>query len=846
MSSSDKTVKVTLVAVAQPYIKGVNDAAGATSKLGKDLDAVGTRGKGMEASLGGAGAALKGVAAAGAALAGTALVALLRDSVRAAGDLEQSVGGVDAVFQDTATAIHTFGKESAEAVGLSRNEFNQLITVTGAMLKNKGLEDFTTKSLDLVKVGADLAAQFGGSTAQAVDALNAAMRGESDPIEKYGISLNEAAIKAELASKGLGNLTGSALEQAKAQARIDLVMRQSADAMGAFGREAGTLQGQQQRLNAEWENAKAEIGGALLPALTQVVGLMRSGIEVVLAAKSAWETIPAPVQAAVVALIAFRMAQSHLTALGAGAVSVVKALGEALVYARLAAADAGGGIAGVGAGLRTFAGSASLAGSAAGGLRSAGSALMSLAGGPWGLAIMGLTAAIGGYVQAQQNARRAADEFAATLDKTTGKFTAASREMAAQKFFKDFAQTDYSQAVDSLERAGVAVSDLIAAYEAGGPAVTDFQRKFDDWQGSAEAVDLTALGVNVSALGSAYAALGRDVDTASAVHKVNVDTQKKVAEATKATGDATKDTAGRTRTLAESVDEYIKKASSAADETNAYAAALKGLAAPILDAREAARRWAESIDTASKALKENGPTLDIATAKGRDNQAALDGMAKAAIDNAAAMARNNASQTELQAYLRTSQGQLEAMAGRFGMGTTAAAAYARQIIDIPRLTETILKADPDQAKRAIDEVFRMLAQIDGKQATTYLRTVTTAVRQDSSASGYNRASGGLILGPGTKTSDSIPAWLSTGEYVVKAAAVDYYGVDKLHAINSMRFASGGFASRGAGGVAQPASPSLAGLTVTGTLDTPWGPAQIRGIVADEVSAQAREYALGVV
>ena len=69
----------------------------------------------------------------------------------------------------------------------------------------------------------------------------------------------------------------------------------------------------------------------------------------------------------------------------------------------------------------------------------------------------------------------------------------------------------------------------------------------------------------------------------------------------------------------------------------------------------------------------------------------------------------------------------------------------------------------------------------------------------------------------------------------------------MHQINAMRFADGGFVSRAAASqTPQPASPSLAGISVTGTLDTPWGPAQIRGIVADEVSAQAREYALGVV
>jgi hypothetical protein len=57
--------------------------------------------------------------------------------------------------------------------------------------------------------------------------------------------------------------------------------------------------------------------------------------------------------------------------------------------------------------------------------------------------------------------------------------------------------------------------------------------------------------------------------------------------------------------------------------------------------------------------------------------------------------------------------------------------------------------------------------------------------------------GGKVSGPGTATSDSIPAMLSDGEYVVKSAAVSQYGVPLLHAINSQKFATGGMVSNGA-------------------------------------------------
>lgn len=56
---------------------------------------------------------------------------------------------------------------------------------------------------------------------------------------------------------------------------------------------------------------------------------------------------------------------------------------------------------------------------------------------------------------------------------------------------------------------------------------------------------------------------------------------------------------------------------------------------------------------------------------------------------------------------------------------------------------------------------------------------------------FAAASGGHVRGAGTATSDSIPAWLSNGEYVIKAAAVGRYGVDFMDRINSMKFAAGG-------------------------------------------------------
>jgi TP901 family phage tail tape measure protein len=73
----------------------------------------------------------------------------------------------------------------------------------------------------------------------------------------------------------------------------------------------------------------------------------------------------------------------------------------------------------------------------------------------------------------------------------------------------------------------------------------------------------------------------------------------------------------------------------------------------------------------------------------------------------------------------------------------------------------------------------------------------------------NFAAGGFVSGPGTATSDSIPAMLSNGEYVVKASAVGAYGVDFLNALNQQKVGSFGSTT---GAVASSSGSTVAYLS----------------------------------
>lgn len=197
-------------------------------------------------------------------------------AISAASDLQQAAGGVEAVFGDGAKQIEAWASTAATSVGLSETAYSNFAAQIGAQFKNLGvpMDQVAGQTDDLIRLGADLAATYGGTTEEAVSALSAAFRGEADPAERYGLSLSATAVNAELAAQGLTGLEGEALTAAKAQIIMAKATDQAGGAVGQFSRESDTLSGQQQTLNAQLTNTAAALGTALLPVITPVVAAL--------------------------------------------------------------------------------------------------------------------------------------------------------------------------------------------------------------------------------------------------------------------------------------------------------------------------------------------------------------------------------------------------------------------------------------------------------------------------------------------------------------------------------------------------------------------------------------------
>lgn len=239
----------------------------------------------------GAGALDAGLNALGAV--GRFAVSQMQQAVGAASNLQQAQGAVKAIFRESSGEVERFGRTAAESVGLSNAAYQQQASVIGALLQNLGQtrEQSAQTSQELIQIGADLAATFGGTTADAVAAIGSALRGERDPIERYGVSIKEAQVQNKALELGLAATAAELDDTAKATATLALIQDQAASSSGAFARESDTLAGQQQRFRAELEDARAELGEALLPAMTELVQVSRDLIPVLSFVAGQVETI---------------------------------------------------------------------------------------------------------------------------------------------------------------------------------------------------------------------------------------------------------------------------------------------------------------------------------------------------------------------------------------------------------------------------------------------------------------------------------------------------------------------------------------------------------------------------
>lgn len=210
----------------------------------------------------------------GATAAAVAFAAFARQSVMAASDMNETISKTEVIFGDSSQAVIDFAETSATAFGQSKQQALDAASTFAVFGKAAGLagNELVSFSTDLTGLSSDLSSFYNTSPEDAILAIGAALRGESEPIRRYGVLLDDATLKQKAMEMGLISTTKNALTpQQRALAAYQVILSQTTDAQGDFARTSDGLANQMRIFDAQLTNIKTNLGTGFLPIVLKVV-----------------------------------------------------------------------------------------------------------------------------------------------------------------------------------------------------------------------------------------------------------------------------------------------------------------------------------------------------------------------------------------------------------------------------------------------------------------------------------------------------------------------------------------------------------------------------------------------
>lgn len=281
MSSLDLVMNVIGVDRASPAFRSAASAS-------DHLDGSSRRARDGLTGLASASSALRGALAGG--LIGAAAIGLGRLGLAAAesaSDLNETKSAIDQVFGKAASAdLQAWARTASTAMGQSQQSALDAAKTfgvfgTAAGLSGEGLVDFST---DLTGLASDLASFNNTSPEAAVEALGAALRGESEPIRAYGVMLDEATLKQRAMAMGIASGTEPLTQQQRVMAAYQEILAQTTLQQGDFARTGEGYANSMRTIKAAGADLKAQIGEGLLPVVSAFATEVRESMPEVQAA----------------------------------------------------------------------------------------------------------------------------------------------------------------------------------------------------------------------------------------------------------------------------------------------------------------------------------------------------------------------------------------------------------------------------------------------------------------------------------------------------------------------------------------------------------------------------------
>ena len=205
---------------------------------------------------------------------GKAFGSLVVEGVKSFAELEQNIGGSEAVFGEFATSIQKTAEQAYRTMGTTQSEYLATANKMGALFQGSGLDaqrsmDLTTQAMQRA---ADMASVMGIDTQSALDAVTAAAKGNYTMMDNLGVAMNATTLEAYRVSQGMDTAFSKMTNAEKAELAMKYFFENTTQYAGNFEREASeTITGSIGQLTAAVQTWVAGLGNseADITALTQ-------------------------------------------------------------------------------------------------------------------------------------------------------------------------------------------------------------------------------------------------------------------------------------------------------------------------------------------------------------------------------------------------------------------------------------------------------------------------------------------------------------------------------------------------------------------------------------------------
>lgn len=448
----------------------------------------------------------------------------------------------------------------------------------------------------------------------------------------------------------------------------------------------------------------------------------------------------------------------------------------------------------------------------------AGRALSSFAGflgGPWGIALVAATVGIGvissDIAKQKKEVQDTKDAWLALADAykqlEAGDTSGVEGLAKTNEKFKDLANaaedyginlTDLSGALNGNEQATARVTGVLDAQAAA------YKAAYMEGKESQGVTNLNQLGLKrfrteLENTANAQRESNKLTDQSAAYGRTYQERLAGMTQAQVDTAVAAQDMTANIKLLSGALDTMASSSSTSADRSKALSDIIGYTKGPMEAANEAAENWNSTLLTLSETAEANGRSLSKKTREGLRNRDALEEAAKATRD---LYLEDIASGVPMDEALKRHQKRIKELKEE-AEKTYGQKKAVKELIDVYGDIPDNMKTNILTDEKGFAAVYVELAKLQVMQKALQEGKSLSQAQADwnkesgkfyqryipnqNTGDGYGApryATGGPVWGAGTKTSDSIRAWLSNGEFVQPTDAVEHYGMPIMEAIRS--------------------------------------------------------------